>query len=167
MGRAQDEAIIAAINGTAYTGVDGSTSVALPSTCKIAHGSAGLTIAKLRTAKKMLDEANVDPMEPRFIAVTAEQVEDLLSTTEVTSIDYNTVHSLVQGSIDTFMGFKFIQTELLADDGTSRLCPVWARSGVLLSVGAEPNSSIDKRTDKTWQPRCTLGWPLVRRGWKK
>ena len=52
-----DDSIIAALGGTASTGKDGSTSTALPSAQKIVHGSAGLTIAKLVSAKRYLTKA--------------------------------------------------------------------------------------------------------------
>ena len=55
LGRSQDDEIIAAVSGTAFTGETGSTSTALPSSQKITEsGTDGLTIAKLRTAKKLL-----------------------------------------------------------------------------------------------------------------
>ena len=91
MGRAMDDEIITALIGTAKTGASGSTSTTLPSAQKIVHGSAGLSIAKLVSAKKILDEASVDPSIPRYIAVAPEQIEDLLNSTTVTSADFNTV----------------------------------------------------------------------------
>ena len=91
MGRAMDDTIITALGGTAKTGKAGATSTALPAASKIAHGSAGLTVAKLVTAKKKLDEGSVDPSIPRYIVVSPEQIEDLLNTTGVTSADFNTV----------------------------------------------------------------------------
>ena len=94
MGRQMDDTIIAAANGTAYTGASGSTSTALPSGQKIAHGSGGLTVAKLVSAKKILDANTIDPSIPRYIAVSPEQIEDLLNITTVTSADYNTVNTL-------------------------------------------------------------------------
>ena len=77
MGRAMDDVVIAALIGTASTGSSGTTSTTLPAGQKIAHGSAGLTIAKLISAKKILDEADVDPSIKRWIAVAPEQIEDL------------------------------------------------------------------------------------------
>ncbi len=52
MGRAMDDEIITAALGTAQTGKDGGTSTALPAGQKIAHGSAGLTVAKLLSDKR-------------------------------------------------------------------------------------------------------------------
>ena len=108
MGRAMDTVIITAALGTSYTGVSGGNSTALPSGQKIAHGSAGLTVAKLLSAKKILDENDVDPTVKRFCVVSPEQVEDLLNTTEVKSSDYNTVKALAMGDINSFLGFNFI-----------------------------------------------------------
>ena len=137
MGRSMDDEIIAAATGTAYTGEDGTTATALPTAQKIAHGSAGLTIAKLRNAKKILDQGETDPEEPRHIAVSAEEVDDLLGTTQVTSSDYNSVKALVQGDVDTFMGFKFHRTERLSEASNVRTCFAWCESGILLGIGKD------------------------------
>ncbi len=135
LGRAMDDVIIAAANGTAYTGVDGGTSVALPTAQKVAVASAGLTIAKLRSAKEILDAAETDPEEERFIWYSAKQQTDLLATTEVTSSDYNTVKALVQGEINTFMGFTFVRTERLGLVTTStRAVIAMIKSGVKLGI---------------------------------
>tara|TARA_R100001086_G_scaffold34927_3_gene15801 strand:+ start:99 stop:956 length:858 start_codon:yes stop_codon:yes gene_type:complete len=149
IGRKMDDVVIAAMGGTAKTGATGSTDTALPSAQKIVHGSAGLTIAKLVSAKKILDQGSVDPSIPRYIVVSPEQMEDLLNSTTVTSADFNSVKALVQGDIDTFVGFKFITSNRLTDDGTSRLCYAWAEDGMKLALGKEPTASIDVRPDKS------------------
>ena len=150
IGRAMDDTIISALGGTAKTGKEGTTSTAFPSGHKIAHGSAGLTVAKLVSAKKLLDAQSVDPSIPRYIVVSPEQIEDLLNTTSVTSSDFNTVKALVQGDIDTFVGFKFITSNRLSDDGTSRLCYAWAQDGCKLAVGKDVMARIDERSDKSY-----------------
>lgn len=94
MGRSQDDTIIAALGGTAKTGKEGATSTTFLAGQKIGHGSAGLTQAKLVSAKKLLDQADTDPSIPRYIVVSPEQIEDLLNTTSVTSADFNTVKAL-------------------------------------------------------------------------
>lgn len=140
LNRAKDDVIIAALRGSARTL---SSTTALPSAQKIVHGSAGMTIAKLRTAKQMLDEAEVDEDEPRFLALTAEQLNNLLATTEVSSSDYNTVKALVAGNVDTFLGFKFIRSERLIKASTSRYCLAWAKTGCKLGIGKDIVTSID------------------------
>tara|TARA_B100000963_G_scaffold130681_1_gene114024 strand:- start:1309 stop:2166 length:858 start_codon:yes stop_codon:yes gene_type:complete len=150
IGRAMDDEIIGALGGTAKTGVSGGTSTALPSSQKIAHGSAGLTIAKLISAKKIMDQNSVDPSIERYIVVSPEQIEDLLNTTSVTSADFNSVKALVNGTVDSFMGFKFITSNRLKDDGTSRLCYAYAREGVVMALGKDVTAKIDPRPDKSY-----------------
>jgi hypothetical protein len=151
MGRAIDDEIISAAFGTAYTGETGSTSTTFPAGQVVAVGSpvAGLSIAKLVEAKQLLDEANVDTTLPRYVAVAPEQLADLLNITTVTSSDYNTVKALVQGEIDTFLGFKFIvSTRLSSESGVNRRVIAWAEDGLLLSIGKDITAKIDERADK-------------------
>jgi len=150
MGRAMDDVIITAALGSSQTGKDGSTTTALPAGQKIAHGSAGLTIAKLVSAKELLDAASVDPSIPRHIIVSPKQVSDLLNNTTVTSADFNTVKALAQGEINSFVGFNFIVSNRLTDDGTSRQVIAFAQDGMKLAVGKEPAARIDERADKSY-----------------
>ena len=153
LGRAMDSLIITAALGTSMTGENGSTSTAFDTAGQqIAVGAAGLTIAKLRTAKKILMENEVDVAnDPLYIAVTATQLDELLGTTEVTSADFNTVKALVQGTVDSFMGFKFIHTELLGLDGSGdRRCIAWAKSGLHLGIWNDINTKISERADKSY-----------------
>ena len=153
MGRAIDDEIISAAFGTAYTGETGSTSTTFPAGQVVSVGSpvAGLSIAKLVEAKQLLDEANVDTTLPRYVAVAPEQLADLLNITTVTSSDYNTVKALVQGEIDTFLGFKFIvSTRLSSESGTNRRVIAWAEDGLLLSIGKDITAKIDERADKVY-----------------
>ena len=149
MGRAMDDEIIAAFTGIAFAGVDGSTTVALPSAQKVVAASAGLTVAKLLSAKEILDSADVDENIPRFIAVTSKQVTDLLNTTEVKSSDFNTVKALAQGELNAFMGFTFSRTERLGTDSNGdRQVVAWARDGMVLAIGKHPVARITERADK-------------------
>lgn len=149
MGRAMDTELIEAAVGTAYTGVEGSTAVALPSGQKVVHGSAGLTVAKLLSAKEILDASEVDEEEERIIAVSSKQVSNLLNTTEVKSSDYNTVKALAKGEIDSFLGFNFKRTERLGTDADgNRQVTAWAKNGLLLAVGVIIIIDIGPRRDK-------------------
>jgi len=151
MGRAMDDEIIAAALGTSLTGKDGSTSTALPAGQKIAHGSAGLTIAKLVSAKELLDAASVDPSIPRHIIVSPKQVSDLLNNTTVTSSDFNTVKALAQGEINTFVGFNFIVSNRLTTDANgNRQVIAFASDGLKVAMGKEPSAKIDERADKSY-----------------
>ena len=151
MGRAMDDEIIAAFNANALTGKTGATSTALPASQQIAHGSAGLTIAKLVEAKQKLDEKSVDPSIRRYIACSPKQISDLLNNTTVTSADFNTVRALATGTISEFVGFTFIVTNRLQVDGSSnRLVYAWAQDGIKMAVGKEPTARIEERADKSY-----------------
>ena len=150
IGRSMDDAIITAATGTSLTGKAGGTSTSMDSDNQIANGSADMTIAKLIQAKKILDDGSVDPSIPRHIAVGPDQIEALLNTTSVTSSDFNTVKALVQGEIDTFLGFQFHMSTRLAKSGNIRTCFAWAQDGLKLAVGKDVMARIDERADKSY-----------------
>ena len=161
MGRAMDDAIIDAASGNAFGGVSGGTTVALPSGQKIVHGSAGLSVTKLIEAKEILDANSVDPEEPRYCIVTSKQLSDLLAITQITSADFNSVKALVQGDIDTFLGFKFIRTERLDTNSSSnRLVLAFAQSGIGLAVGSDIQTRISERADKNYATQVFLSMTI-------
>ena len=55
---------------------------------------------------RLLDKSNVPP-EGRHIVIHANNLANLLSETAVTSSDFNSVKALVQGELNTFLGFTF------------------------------------------------------------
>jgi len=161
MGRAMDDAIIAAATGTSFGGLSGGTSVALPSTQKIVHGSAGLTLAKLIEAKEKLDANDVDPDEARYMIVTSKQMSNLLNLEKVTSSDYASIKALVQGQIDTYLGFKFLRTERLGlDSNSDRQVLACCQSGIGLAVGADVATRISERADKNYATQVFLSMTI-------
>jgi len=149
MGRAMDDAIITAATGSADTGVAGGTAVALPAGQIIAEtGTTGMTIAKLREAKEIIDLADVDPSLPRHIIVSPKQISDLLGTTEVTSSDFNSVKALAQGDVNSFLGFNFVVSNRLAVASQIRDCVAFVGDGIALAVGKDSTARIDERSDK-------------------
>jgi hypothetical protein len=164
MGRAMDEVLIDAALGTAYTGVSGSTTVA--GQTPIAAGATGLSLAKLLSAKETMDGDDVAE-SGRVIVCTADQITDLLNTTEVQSADFNTVKALARGEVDTFLGFRFIPvngkridgSKLVPVDGSSnRRCFAFQGDGLLLGVGADMTTKISERADKNYatQVFCSM-----------
>ena len=144
-----DDEIIAAVSGNAFGGETGSTTIALPSGQKITEsGTAGLTIAKLRSAKEIMDAGSVDPSLPRTIVVSPKQITDLLGTTEVTSSDFNTVKALANGEISSFLGFNFIVSNRLTLSSSKRLCLAYAMDGLKMAIGQDIMTRIDERSDK-------------------
>ncbi|MCK4958880.1 MAG: hypothetical protein KAT00_05760 [Planctomycetes bacterium] len=152
LGRGIDREIIRAFFDIAKTGENGTTNTSFDTANQqVAAGTSGMTVAKLREAKKILlaNEVDIDN-DPLFCGITAEQHDDLLSETQAISLDYNTKPVLVDGKITSFMGFNFKHTELYGVDGSSnRRCPAWAKSGMKLGIWNDINASIDKRPDKS------------------
>lgn len=149
LGRAQDDEIIAAATGTAFTGETGSTSTSFPAANAITEASTGgLTLTKLRNAKKILDTGNVDPSIPRYIIVGPQQVIDLLGDTNVTSSDFNTIKALVNGELNTFMGFNFVMSNRLSITSSKRKVLVYTQDAILMAVGQDIMTKIDERADK-------------------
>jgi hypothetical protein len=150
MGRAIDDEIIAAATGTSKTGKSGSTSTSLPAGQQITAGGANLTIAKLLSAKEVLDSADIDPSIPRHIVCSPSQISALLNTTEVKSSDFNTVRALARGELNSYLGFSFHVSNRLAVASTTRTCFAWAQDGLMLAVGKDVMSRIEERADKSY-----------------
>ena len=148
MGRAMDDVIITAALGTAFTGETGTGTESVQT--GVVKGTSGLTVAKLISAKDLLDKADVDPSIPRHIIVGPEQLGNLLGDSEVTSSDFNTVKALVRGELDTYLGFKFTVSNRLPKTGNDRTCIAYAQDGLLLGIGKDISARIDERADKSY-----------------
>lgn len=163
MGRAQDDEILAAMTGTAKTGVQGatSTSILAANTVSVDAGGAAssLNVKKLREAKRLLMSYDVDPEDQIFAAVSAKEHDALLNEIQVISSDFNGGDApvLKEGKVTRFLGVNFIHTERVVtgtDDqsGSSHSIPIWAKSGVYLGMWEDINASISQRNDLQGEP---------------
>lgn len=60
-------------------------------------------------------------------------------------------HYVVQGELDTFLGFNFIRTQRIGVDSNSDdKVLFYAKSGLLLASGAEAQVRISERDDKNY-----------------
>lgn len=147
----KDEIIISALGGTAYEGKDGTTAVTLPSAQKIVSGSAGMTLAKLLSAKELIDGADVDEEIARYIVLTSKQVTNLLNTTEIKNADYNTVKALAEGKIDTFLGFKFLRSErLLTNASSERLCYAFTANAIGIATNKDVTTKVGEDPSRSF-----------------
>ncbi|MDA9203598.1 phage capsid protein [Flavobacteriaceae bacterium] len=160
MGRAMDDAIIAAASGNAFTGPAGATPSALPAGQKIAVGTTSLTVAKLIAAKEIIDAADVDPDETKYLVCSAKEITSLLGDDKVTSADYNSVKALVAGQVDTFMGFNFIRTERIAASGGDNLALAFTQSAIGLALGKDISTRISERDDKNYATQVFLSMTI-------
>lgn len=153
-GRKMDDLIIDALFGTSKTGKTGSTDTSFPAGQQVAvdfgaSGNVGLTVAKLREARKKLKAAEVD-MDSEMITciITAEQEDDLLAEAQIISLDYNEKPVLVDGRLNSFLGINFVHCERLDVDGSSyRRIPVFAKSGMHLGIWNDITTDISQRKD--------------------
>lgn len=121
----------------------------------VGGANSNLNIAKLIQAKVALDRNNV-PMEDRFMLIHANNLAGLLNQTEVTSSDYNTIKALVQGQLDTYLGFKIITIGDRAEGGlvgggtgVDRVVWAWHKSAVGMAEGMGIRSEINYIPEKT------------------
>jgi hypothetical protein len=173
-GRLMDSIILAGALGTSYDGKDGSTPVVLPTSQKLVafDGSTttgvGLNVPTLRAIKKKFEQNEVEG--DIVLVVSAEEIDSLLGITAVTSADYNSIKALVNGAVDSFMGIRFIRTELVSrpaanvtytvtngayGTGTGtvtaskgRRCVAFVKSGVLMVKAESMTTLIDRLPTK-------------------
>lgn len=153
-GRQMDDLIIDAFFGTAKTGETGSTNTSFLAGNQIAvnfesASNSGLTVAKLREAKRILMSHEVDmESDPICAIVTSQQHDDLLREAQVVSTDFNDKPVLVNGKVEQFLGIKIIHCERLDVDGSSyRRIPVFAKSGMYLGLWNDMTTDISQRKD--------------------
>lgn len=160
MGRAMDDVIISGMLGDNKTGEAGGTTTQFDSTNQrvavnyAASGNVGLTVDKLREARRILMENEVDlDAEPVYCAISAEQHDDLLGQIQVVSSDFNGDTPVMKdGKVMQFLGINFIHTERLPVSSTFRRCPVWVPSGVHLGMWNDIMSDITQRRDLSSHP---------------
>lgn len=160
LGRSIDDVILAAVDGTAYTGVDGSTSTSFASGMivdvqtvwpSVTAADTGLNLAKLIEARKLLGANDVDPDEEVFVVVNARQISSLLKDERVVSGDYNAALPLISGKISHVGGCTLIPCNRIGVDSNSDdKVPFWTRSGMLLATGQDITARISERDDKSY-----------------
>ena len=145
MGRRQDQMILDALDGS-------STSLTVANS--IGGATTNMNIAKLREAKRLLDKGNVPP-DGRHIIIHANGLSNLLSETSVTSSDFNSVKALVQGEINTYLGFTFhvlgdrSEGGLPIDGSLDRTCYAFHKDAVGYGEGIAMRTEINYIAEKT------------------
>lgn len=160
MGRAMDDEIIAAADGTAYTGVDGGTSTSFDTNMVVgiqtvwpgvSAADTGLNVAKLIKARELLLSNDVDPDDEMVLVSNARQISSLLKDEKLSSHDYNIVRPLVEGKVAKYMGFTIVPCNRIGVDGNSdEKVLFWAKNGMLLGVGRDVQTKITERADKNY-----------------
>ena len=162
IGRKFDNEIITAFFADAKTGENGGTTTSFPAgqivaVTEGAAGNTGLTIEKLRAARKLFEDNNVDlEMEgPLYCAVTSDEKNDLFAEFRLQNVDYGLGAVLSTGVLPPILGFTFVETQLLASSGGNRLVPVWVNSGMHWGSWDEPAIHMAAMTTTVGHPMAT------------
>ena len=160
LGRKIDDVIIAAALGTSNTGETGSGTAATPSTVSVTADS--LSLKNVAAAKLALDDADVEE-EDRYLVINPTLLSSALQEEKMSSADYAVVKALVNGDINTFMGFNWItSTRLSQQSGLVGL--VYQKYAMCLAMAAQPLVRTDERKDLSysWQIYYELNVGAVR-----
>lgn len=160
LSRKKDDLFLEAFFGTAQTGETGSTSTTFPAgkivDQDVGGATSGLNVEKLRSAQKLLLEADVDiDMEEIYIGVTPKQNDDLLALTQVISSDFNEKERpvLQDGRVRRFLNMNFVICNRLGVDGNDyRRLPVWVPSGMGMGLWKDITGVVRKRPDLQDEP---------------
>lgn len=145
IGRRQDQLIIDALDASATTKTVAND---------IGGTDTNLNLDKLLEAKKLLDAGNVPPQD-RHMVIHANNLASILSEQKLTSSDYASVKALVQGEINTFLGFTFhvlgdrAEGGLDLDVSNDRKVYAFHKSAVGYAEGIAPKTEINYVPEKT------------------
>ena len=118
---------VGGILGTAETvdeGANTSSATSFVAGQQIANGGAGLTMTKIRAAKRIMGEGSV-VQNDHFFFYSPKGMEQLMSDPTATSSDYSTINALMSGgfSMDaTWYGAKWRESTQLFKTGNIRSC---------------------------------------------
>ena len=154
IGRRRDQIAIDALSAGSFSATPSTTQGILVGTA-VGGADTNMNIDKLLAIKAYFDRKAV-PKEGRYIALHPEGMRGLLSETQITSSDYNTVQALVRGEINTFLGFTFVEVPDMGEGGLPHGgagdFPVtgdvvdgfaWHRDSVGEAIGIEMQTSVD------------------------
>lgn len=167
MARGIDDVVIGAMNASVLVGKKSGSLVttAFPAAQQIAVQASGVTVEKLIQAKELFNRNEVDESLPLYWYTNAKGISNLLREQKLTSADYAAIKALVNGEVDSFMGFTFIRTERLPTDASlNRLNFAVAAGAVRIAWGQRPMTAADRRPDKrnAWQLYTDMSLGAVR-----
>jgi len=142
--RRMDQIMIDALN--AATGTSSVATTVGPG------GNTDMNIEKLRATAKALNEKNV-PSEGRYLLMHATQLDSLLGEQEITRQDFAAVKALVQGEINTFMGFNILTMGDRDEGGipkpSTRTCFAWHKDSMGYAESMSQKTEVNYVPEKT------------------
>jgi len=125
--------------------------------------NSGLTLDKLRQAKYLLRKGQQNPGAKLYLAMTNDQLDDLLGLIEVTSGDFNAIKPLVSGDVGHYMGFEIKVFDGLPFDSSSGIGKIaaYANDSVIFGVGRDFEAKVDPLPERNYETqlytRATYG----------
>jgi len=151
IGRREDQLVIDAAAAVTFAATNDED----PDTGRVFDISAtrNFDLASIRSAKGHLDDIEAESAE-RHIVLRAQALQTLLEDSTVTSSDFNTVRALVNGELDTYMGFKFHVIGTRTEGGlpgaaADRIAFAWQKAALGLAVNMDLGTTIDWIAQKT------------------
>lgn len=159
IGRREDQLIIDTLAGGTGGGGAGFSFVTTndgdPDTGRVfdISGTRNFDLDSIRSAKGHLDDIESES-DARFIVVRAQALQKLLEDNTVTSADFNTIRALVNGELDTFLGFTFKVIGTRVEGGlpgvaADREAFAWQRAAIGIAIGIDLKTTIDWVAQKT------------------
>jgi hypothetical protein len=169
--RSRDRKIMSVLQGPAREGNSGEVSTPFPVSRIIgvqenafyrgkADGAAApgaanlpLTPAKLRRAKSLLAKSFIKGK--RKLIVSEDDIQNMLTSIETTSVDFTAVKALVNGEITNWMGFDFL---ILPDDyftvpaANQRRLIAYLDTAVSYKSTDIETATLSKRADRSYTP---------------
>jgi hypothetical protein len=161
LNRARIQRVLEGFYGPVISGKTGTVSTPFPSGQIIpvteggASGAQKMNTKKLRAANKMLAEGYVPEGTPKFMLLTADDNDALLTEVPATSADFKAAYGGVveDGVLRKLLGWNFIHLELdnamlntipdLATDGSGyRKTPFWVKPGLRVNWWQKLRSKI-------------------------
>jgi len=149
--RREDQIIIDAMAAVTFA----STNDEDPDTGRVFDISAtrNFDLSAIRSAAGHLDDIEAESSD-RYIVLRAQALQKLLEDTTVTSSDYGVVKALVNGDLDSYMGFKFKKIGTRTEGGlpgaaSDRVAFAYQKSAIGLAIGLDMKTTIDWVAQKT------------------
>ena len=160
LGRAIDEEINAAMWRATTSGQNGGSTAAFDTTNQRvavnhdASGNVGLTVAKLKEARRMFLRNKVDLRSKKLnCVITSMQDKNLLNEAQYINLDYGDRPVLEDGQLKSFLGMNFTHYEDLDQTTTPyRRVPVFTEDAIELRYAQSITTSVNKLTTKRGEP---------------
>lgn len=116
---------------------------------QLASTGTGMSLLKLRAAKRILEMRDVDRDQPWYFVMTPQQEQDLLSDPNLTTVDRMNLKAYQSGEMPSFYGFNFVKTTALVL-GTHgfRECYAYTGNAMGMAIGKNITVEMDRRADK-------------------